>query len=202
MEPHYLLLMIPIFVYFLFCLLRKNRSSLRNPFLYTLTLICLVLALARPQLGQATTEAKPFTGNLYLAVDISQSMLAEDIAPTRLDFATVFSERVIKNLPQIKVALFPFTVSGFVQIPLTNDSLTVIESLGTLNPQIVTEQGTDLTLSLEKLFEKIVRTETEATEKSALSSSTSVLLLSDGESHHPLDESVLEKFAKKHILTL
>jgi Ca-activated chloride channel family protein len=163
------------------------------------TLFSCVIGLARPQLGRTDTETQSARSNIIFAIDVSKSMLAEDIGPSRLGFATAFAKKLLEQLSGVKVSLFPFAVDGFIQMPLTNDLSVIVDMLQSESPSITTSQGSDLSNSLELLFQGIAKMELASTTKGIDWFPTQVVLFSDGESHYPIKDSVLREFKLKAI---
>jgi len=158
-----------------------------------------LLALARPQGGSYMSQPEPSSANVFLAVDISNSMLAEDVTPNRLKFSALFIQKLLEFLPNPKVALSPFAASGFLQLPLTSDVYAISEFLTSLDPSITSHQGTDLTAALQGLLTIINKAESEATDRFEDWHNPKVVLLSDGEAHEKFDPAVLIPFEKKGI---
>lgn len=173
------------------------RRTLVGAFAFSL---CLV-GLAQPQMGERVSTPQRVSANLYLVVDISRSMLASDVQPTRLDFAVEFSRQLISLLKDVRVAIFPFALNGYLSLPLTTDLNAVSDSLSTLHPTLITAQGTDLGETLKGLFQRIAKSEEAAQKRQTDWGGARVLLLSDGESHVPLTNGPLEMF-KKHAIPI
>jgi Ca-activated chloride channel family protein len=165
----------------------------------TLAFLFCVLALARPQLGHQVTHKRGMRGNLFIAVDISRSMLAPDVIPSRLGFSLAFAQKVLQGVTGIRVALFPFALDGYMMIPLTTDLNMASDMLSTLQPGLTTNQGTDISDSLEQLFQQIMKMENGARDRGEDWPPSQVLLLSDGESHYPVSSSVLGYYRAQHI---
>jgi Ca-activated chloride channel family protein len=164
-----------------------------------LAFLCCVLGLARPQWGTRVTTTQARQSNLFIALDISRSMLAQDTSPSRLAFAVTYARKLLEKLPGVKVAIFPFALDGYLLIPLTTDIPAASDMLTSLGPGMTTAQGSDLTGSLSTLLRHIARMETIAKEKGGEWAATQVLLLSDGESHVRLDDSVLRQYKSRRI---
>lgn len=155
-----------------------------------------VFGLARPQGGHYATSQRGMRGDLYIAIDISNSMRVEDISPSRLEFSTAFVRRVLAGLPGLRAAIFPFAATGYLQVPLSMDREATADLISTLTPSITTNQGTQFDSALTSLYTTIHKRKTEVTQDSA---PTRVLLLSDGESHEKITGSVLSKFRSAGI---
>lgn len=183
------------------------RRGFKAPASFSRRLWCLaligftfaVLGFARPQGGSRVNATQSLKSNLYYAIDISNSMLAQDISPSRLAFAVAFAEKLMDQIPGARVSLFPFANDGYVQIPLTTDLPAIVDILTALTPTQITDQGTDLTRALRTLITEISRAEQSAEKRGEIGIPSQVVLFSDGESHQPIDESVLAAYRKKRI---
>jgi len=175
-----------------------SSSWRRTTFAASAFLFC-VLGLARPQWGTRVTSTITRSSNLFIAVDVSRSMLAQDVTPSRLGFATSYARKLVEQLPGVKVALFPFALDGYMLIPLTADIPAASDMLTSLTPGMTTAQGTDLTGALYTLLRDIGRMESQVKEKGGEWAATQVVLLSDGEAHFPLDDKVLNEFRQRRI---
>ena len=121
-------------------------------------LLC-VLGLSRPQLGSRVASTHSRQSNLFVAIDISRSMLATDTSPSRLGFAITYTQKLLERLPGVKVALFPFALDGYILIPLSTDISAVSDMLTSLNPNMTSAQGTDISQALETLLRDIQKME-------------------------------------------
>lgn len=187
-----------VLLYLLSCLRRKKHLKdsflWRKTILNSLALLCCVLGLARPQGGEAITTQVSEQANLFIAVDISQSMLARDTLPSRIKFAIDFTQKLIDQLSQIKIALYPFTLNGYMLMPLSSDLQAAKDLLTSLTPSIATGQGTDLGATLENLLAQIKKSELVAKSRGAEWVTPQVLLLSDGETHVPISDTIAMAF--------
>lgn len=167
--------------------------------LVSAAITAMTVGLARPQVGHSVTESHSIKSQVFIAFDVSKSMLAEDTPPSRLLFTKAFLQRLLPQFDTAKLAIYPFTLNGYMQLPLTNDWNAAVDVIASLNPSIVSHQGTDLTKSLETLFTHIVRLEDRSKVSGAEWLPTQVLLLSDGETHRPLETSILKYYRSKRI---
>lgn len=197
-NPQMLWGVLPLALFLIYKLALQHRSSSAwRVLLGALALFFCILGLSRPQLGSVERSSRKVTSNIYLAIDISQSMLAQDANPTRLAFAIAVCQKLLDSLPDSRVALMPFANDGYLLLPLTSDHEAVGLLLSTLSPSLTTDQGTDLTQSLSSLWEIILRTERARKTQSPVQ--TIVVLLSDGESHLPFDPGIAKKFRNHGI---
>ena len=167
-DPIYLwmLLIIPILVLMRFIVWRKRKRNLRkfgDPSLlkemmpdvskYRPTIkFCLLLSaitilifmIARPQVGSKISHEKREGIEVLIALDISNSMLAQDVIPSRLEKSKLLIEDLVGHFTNDKVGLVVFAGDAFVQLPITNDYVSAKMFLQNINPSLITTQGTDL----------------------------------------------------------
>lgn len=153
--------------------------------------IFLVIALARPQLGQGTVEIKQEGFEIMLLVDVSESMMAEDLKPNRLALAKLDLERFIDSMPGYRMGLVAFAGSAAILSPLTNDPGALKMYVDSLDPQSVSAQGTSFENGLKIAMEAFERGSVGADETRQVT--RVILMISDGEDH---EEGALE-LAKK-----
>lgn len=167
-DPIYLwmLLIITILVLVRFIVWRKRKRNLRkfgDPSLlkemmpdvskYRPTIkFCLLLSaitilifmIARPQVGSKISHEKREGIEVLIALDISNSMLAQDVIPSRLEKSKLLIEDLVDHFTNDKVGLVVFAGDAFVQLPITNDYVSAKMFLQNINPSLITTQGTDL----------------------------------------------------------
>ncbi len=192
----YLLLLIPVLLLLFWILNRAHRNRLAgwmNPVLFAkliplatpvkrwvkLSLIllayaCVILALARPQYGSKLTDVKRQGVEVVLAVDVSNSMLAEDIQPNRLANAKRAISRLIDELENDKIGLIVFAGEAYVQLPITTDLGAAKLFLSSVNTEIVPRQGTSIGAAIN-LASRSFSPEADK--------SKAVIILTDGENH-------------------
>lgn len=127
--------------------LMPNRSKKRPFIKFVLSLTAyalMVVVLARPQAGTKISNEKRNGIEAMVALDISNSMLAEDVAPSRLDKSKMLIENMIDGFKNDKVGLVVFAGSSFVQLPITTDFVSAKMFLQSLSPSLITAQGTDI----------------------------------------------------------
>ena len=125
--------------------------------LIILSIIFLVIALARPQKGFITQETKEEGRDVIIAVDTSRSMLATDVAPTRLTRAKLVAQDLLDLIHGDRSGLIAFAGSAFLQAPLTLDRGAVLTSLDELDTTIIPKGGTNIAEAIrlaEKAFGK------------------------------------------------
>jgi Ca-activated chloride channel homolog len=162
--------------------------------------ICLCLALslfvlswARLQMGKGQNEVKSEGVEIMLLVDVSKSMLAEDVRPNRLEHAKKEIMRLLDMLGGDKVGLIAFAGSSVLLSPLTVDKAALKMFVESLSPESVENQGTEIGPALKEAREALTRGGTESDEKARVTKV--VLVLSDGEDHEPGTEKIAADMA-------
>jgi Ca-activated chloride channel homolog len=142
--------------------------------LWSLALGIMVLALARPQFGTKLSEVKRKGIEMIIALDVSNSMMAEDIQPNRLENAKMAISRLVDQLENDKIGLIVFAGDAYIQMPVTTDYQAAKLFLNTINTQIVPRQGT----AIESAIRLAMRSFTPNSEKSR-----AIVIITDGENH-------------------
>ena len=104
----------------------------------------LIFMIARPQVGSKISHEKREGIEVLIALDISNSMLAQDVIPSRLEKSKLLIEDLVDHFTNDKVGLVVFAGDAFVQLPITNDYVSAKMFLQNINPSLITTQGTDL----------------------------------------------------------
>ncbi|MFM8808904.1 MAG: VWA domain-containing protein, partial [Chthoniobacterales bacterium] len=132
----------------------------------------LVAALAGPRLGYDTLEVPHRGRDVIIAVDVSRSMLATDVVPTRLDRAKLLAEDLIGELGSDRIGLVAFAGSAFLQAPLTLDHGAVLTALDELDTNVIPKGGTNLAAAIAAAEDAFGKAE---------GFSRAVVIISDGE---------------------
>ena len=143
--------------------------------LLIVALALLIVASARPQYGQKETTVKRQGIEVMIALDISNSMLAEDVAPNRLDRAKQMLSKMIDNMVDDKVGLVVFAGEAFTQLPITCDYVSAKMFLSTITPSLIPTQGTAIGAALQTAITSFGAAESEA--------GRAIILITDGENH-------------------
>jgi len=117
-------------------------------FLLTAGVLLAVLALARPQWGFDWQEQKARGVDVVFAVDVSRSMLAEDVQPSRLERAKLAILDLVEKMPGNRVGLVAFAGQAFLQCPLTLDYDAFRQTLDAMDPSVILRGGTDISAAL------------------------------------------------------
>lgn len=144
--------------------------------LYLTAFALLTLALARPQLGSKLREVESRGIEMMLVVDVSNSMLAEDFQPNRLERTKYAIDKLFDGLKQDRVGLVVFAGDAVVQLPITSDYRMAKAFARRISPSMVSVQGTDIgqALSLATM---------SFSEKGDNPAGRVIVLITDGEGH-------------------
>ena len=152
-----------------------SRGRLRLKFvLYLLALACVIVAAARPQFGSKLREEKSKGVEMMLVVDVSNSMLAEDFEPNRLERTKYAIGKLFEGLHQERVGLVAFAGEPKVQLPITSDYRMAQAFAKRLSPSLVGEQGT----AIGKALQLATLSFSSQSEQSRV-----IVLITDGENH-------------------
>ena len=155
--------------------------------LYLTALTLLIFAAARPQLGSKLREEKAEGVEMMLVVDVSNSMLAEDFEPNRLERTKYAINKLFEGLQQERVGLVAFAGEPKVQLPITSDYRMAQAFAKRLSPTLVGEQGTDVGKALELAMLSF----SSQSERSRV-----IVLITDGENHEDDAIAVAQKVAE------
>lgn len=144
-------------------------------FIRTFYFILFLIAFAGPSIGDSLKEVKEEGKDIFLAVDLSQSMVATDIAPNRLRRIQFELKELLKSFPSDRVGLIIFSAEAFMQLPLTYDQAVANLYIDGLSIGLVPSLGTDLSAPLRMALERFKADESQEQK------SRSVVLISDGE---------------------
>lgn len=157
--------------------------------LMLVALVLLIVAAARPQFGQKENTVKRQGIEVMVALDISNSMLAEDVAPNRLDRAKQMLSKMIDNMVDDKVGLVVFAGEAFTQLPITCDYVSAKMFLNTITPNLIQTQGTAIGTALQTAITSFGSPESEA--------GRAIILITDGENH---EDDAIAAAKKAHEL--
>ena len=133
-----------------------------------------ILMLARPQFGSKLETVKRAGVETVIALDISNSMLAEDVTPSRLEKAKKLISRLIDTFNNDKIGLNVFAGEAFTQLPITSDYISAKMFLESITPELITTQGTDIGGAINLAMKSFTQQENVA---------RAIILITDGENH-------------------
>lgn len=164
---------------------------------FVAALSLLVMALARPQAGKGQTEVKSEGVEVMILVDVSRSMLAEDVRPSRLEHAKKEIMNLLDMLSGDKVGLVAFAGSSVLLSPLTVDKSALKMFVEGLSPNSVETQGTEIGRALTEAKDAFQRGGVDSDEQSRVTKV--ILLISDGEDHEKGAEKIAKDMAEQGI---
>ncbi len=192
----YLILLIPAFLlgYGLLRYLRARRvKALGDPALvealmpsrsrskgwvrmgiFCLAFLCFAIGLARPRTGARLAEHKTKGAEIIVALDVSNSMLAQDYSPNRLERAKLSIARLTEKLQDDRIGLVIFAGTSFVQLPVTTDYVSAKMFLGSIDTGSIPIQGT----AIGDAIRLCIKSFSAQSEKSRV-----IVVISDGENH-------------------
>ena len=176
--------------------LMPNASRVRPAVKFSILMVALALlifAAARPQYGQSEHTEKRQGIEAIVALDISNSMLVEDVAPNRLDRAKQMLSKLMDNMVNDKVGLVVFAGEAFVQLPITCDYVSAKMFLNSIKPELIKTQGTAIGSALSTS----IRCFGEQSE-----TSRAIILITDGENHEDDAVAVAQKAKEMGIQVL
>ncbi len=142
--------------------------------LVILSLICIIIAILRPQYGVIFEQIERKGQDIYIALDVSKSMLAQDIKPSRLEHAKREILSLVDELKGDRIGLIAFAGDAFIQCPLTTDYSAIKMFLNYIDPSIMPTPGTDIATA--------IKTARLAFKRTSKSKTPILILISDGES--------------------
>jgi len=209
----YGLLLIPVFTFLFALMLRWRKKSLQKfgdwnvihplipdisterPILKFIFLMLaytfLIIGLADPQIGSKVEKVHRKGVDLMICMDVSNSMLAEDIKPNRLERAKQAISRLIDNLEDDRIGIVVFAGKAYIQLPITTDFGAAKLFLSTINTDIVPTQGTAIGDAIDiasRSFDNNKR-------------SRAIIIISDGENHEDDAVAAAKAAEKKGIYT-
>ena len=143
-------------------------------YLLLAALALLIVLVARPQFGTKISHEKRTGIETIIAMDVSNSMLAEDVAPSRLDRSKMMVENLVDNFTNDKIGLIVFAGDAFIQLPITSDYVSAKMFLSSISPSMIATQGTDIAAAINMAVNSF--TQQEGVGKA-------IIVITDGEDH-------------------
>lgn len=170
--------------------LKSSLKSFIKFAIISISIVLLIFALANPQIGSKIEEVKQVGIDVYICLDVSLSMTAEDIKPSRLNKAKHEISRLIQRLKGDRIGLIVFSGDAYIQFPLTTDYSAANLFLNAVSINTVPQPGTAIASAIE-LASKSFKDE-EETQKA-------IIIITDGEDHEGNLEDVINKTSEKGI---
>ncbi len=164
----------------------KYRPSVKFWLLMSAIALIIVM-LARPQMGSKIQKEKRNGIEIIIAMDISNSMKAEDVVPSRLQKSKLLVENLIDNFSDDKIGLIVFAGDAFVQLPITSDYVSAKMFLHNIDPSLIESQGTDIAQALNLASNSFTQSKV----------GKAVVVITDGEDHEGGAVEAAEEARKK-----
>ena len=158
--------------------------------LFFFSLIILIIAIANPQIGVKGEKIKGQGLDIILLLDVSNSMLAEDIQPNRISRSKYFIAKFLDKLKHDRVGLILFAGSSYSQVPLTIDFTSIKMSLPIIDPTNFPSQGTNIGEAVDMAGKALGLTD---------SKSKAIVIITDGEDHDQEANAAIEAARKNGI---
>lgn len=153
-------------------------------------MVMVIFMLAQPQFGSKMETVKRQGIETVVALDISNSMLAQDVAPSRLEKSKKLISRLVETFNNDKVALIVFAGEAFTQLPITSDYVSAKMFLETISPSLISTQGTDIRAAINLAMKSFTPNDGVG---------RAIVLITDGENHEGGAIEAAQEAAKKGI---
>lgn len=167
----------------------KYRPNLKFWILFVAIALVIVM-LARPQFGSKMETVKRNGVEAVIALDISNSMLAEDVAPNRLEKAKKMISRLVDTFNNDKVGMIVFAGEAFTQLPITSDYISAKMFLESITPSLITTQGTDIGAAIRLAMKSFTPNEGVG---------RAIVVITDGENHEGGALEAAKEAAEKNM---
>lgn len=173
--------------------LSPNRSLFKSTLkaiVLSLVFVCIAIALVNPKIGTKLETVRSQGVDIVFAVDVSKSMLAEDMAPNRLEKAKQLVTQIINNLVSDRVGIIAYAGKAFPQLPITTDYSAAKMFLQSMNTDMLSSQGTAINEAI-----KLAMTYYDDEEQT----NRILIIISDGEDHSEIAIEAAEEAANQGI---
>lgn len=149
-----------------------------------------IVALARPQFGTRLDTRERVGIEAIIALDVSNSMLAEDVKPNRLEKAKMMVSNMVDGMKDDKIGLIVFAGQAFVQLPITSDYVSAKMFLETISPSMMSVQGTDVAEAINLSMRSFTQQEDV---------SRAIFVITDGEDNEARGVEAAKQAASKGV---
>ena len=211
-ELLYLLIVIPLLIVFYVVMIRRKKKAIAefgNPELLgplmpllsfkrgtwkfvmlMLALLFVIVGVAGPQFGSKLQQVKKKGVELMIALDVSNSMMAQDIKPSRLEKAKRLISKLVDGMENDKVGMIVFAGDAFTQLPITSDYISAKMFLESINPSLISKQGTAIGAAISLAARSFTPQEGVG---------RAIVVITDGENHEGGAVEAAKEAAKKGI---
>lgn len=156
-----------------------------------LAIVLIILVLARPQFGSKLETVKRSGVETIIALDISNSMLAQDVVPNRLDKSKKLISKLVDSFTNDKVGMIVFAGQAFTQLPITSDYISAKMFLDAIDPSLIVSQGTNIGGAIDLAMKSFTPKEDIG---------RAIIIITDGENHEGGAEEAAKVAAEKGML--
>lgn len=167
----------------------KNRRLIKF-WLLMVAMALVIIMLARPQMGSKISNETRNGIEAIIALDISNSMRAEDVVPSRLDKSKMLIENMVDNFTNDKVGLVVFAGDAFIQLPITSDYVSAKMFMQNTTPSLIASQGTNISEAIRIASSSFTKAENIG---------RAIIIITDGEDHEGGAEEAAAAAKKKGI---
>jgi Ca-activated chloride channel homolog len=162
---------------------KQPRPTLQHGLLLA-ALIFLIIGWANPQTGGKLEKTNRKSADIFIALDISQSMLSDDVRPSRLERARQFTSQLVESLKGERIGIIAFAGNAYLQMPLTTDYAAALLFIKSANPEMAPTQGTAIADAID-LAEQSFQADNKHNK--------ALVIITDGEEH---DGDALDRAAE------
>ncbi len=167
----------------------SNVRPILKLILWNIAMIILTIAMANPQIGTKLVKAKQKGIDMMICLDVSNSMLAEDVKPNRLENAKLAIRKLVEQLQGDRIGIIVFAGKAYIQLPNTSDYAAAEMFINNINTRLIPTQGTALAQAIS-MAKASLQSETR---------SKAIILITDGEDHEGDVLTEAEKAAAEGI---
>ena len=199
-----ILLILTFFIFYLIYIVRLLRinSRISVSFKGVITKIIfrstyfflMIIALLGPSFGSSKKEIKVIGKDIMIAIDLSESMNANDIQPSRLEKIKFELKKIIDEFSSDRIGIIMFSNEAYIQCPLTYDKNALNLFIETLNTELVPNSGTDFGPPLDLSLDKLLTNKIQENDKSKI-----IILISDGEDFGENTYEIVDKIKESSI---
>ena len=199
-----ILLILTFFIFYLIYIVRllKINSRISISFKGVITKVIfrstyfflMIIALLGPSFGSSKKEIKVIGKDIMIAIDLSESMNANDIQPSRLEKIKFELKKIIDEFNSDRIGIIMFSNEAYIQCPLTYDKNALNLFIETLNTGLVPNSGTDFGPPLDLSLDKLLADKIQENDKSKI-----IILISDGEDFGENTYEIVDKIKESSI---
>ena len=150
----------------------------------------MVVMIARPQTGSSISHEKRQGIQTMICLDISNSMMAQDVAPSRLEKSKIVVEDLVDHFRNDQIGMVVFAGDAFIQLPITSDYVSAKLFLQDIDPSLIGTQGTDMAQAIRLAMQSFAKNGKQG---------KAIIVITDGENHEGGAEAMAKEAEKQGI---